>query len=494
MWQRGDLVAVSRFKRRLALGALLVALVPHVGSAQPPVLRIAQAATIRGIVFDSIAQKPLVAAVVQLVNAENVSATAQIVESDTFGEFRFERVQPGRYLIGFLHPMLDSIGVERRPREIRVDGGATDIRVDLALPSPLSLRRAICGTAAVADSQSLILGIVRDADTRSAVEKSIVSLQWAEITLASGRLTRGRATRTFTTQETGWYALCGAPVSGTILLSATHGADSTEALEFDIPGDGFLRRDLYFGVARAVAADSTSIVTDSLLIQTGPRRAGDGRVSGTVVAANAGRALAGARVGIRNGPQTRTDERGAFTLTGIPTGTRMLDVRAVAHAPLAMPVDVVEGAAPLRITLVTLKSVLDTVKVRADLLGDRNLEGFMRRKRYGGAGRFVTAEDVAKRNPVEMVDMFRSMTGIMVARDDNQNEILVQRSMTSFENPFCRIAVYVNGSALTDPTVPMLNGYLRPSLVLGIELYNGGSAPPEFTKRNGCGSLVIWLR
>ena len=59
-------------------------------------------------------------------------------------------------------------------------------------------------------------------------------------------------------------------------------------------------------------------------------------------------------------------------MTGIPTGTRMLEFRAVTHAPLVLPVDVVEGAAPLRIALVPMKSVLDTVKVWANLSVDRN--------------------------------------------------------------------------------------------------------------------------
>ena len=85
-----------------------------------------------------------------------------------------------------------------------------------------------------------------------------------------------------------------------------------------------------------------------------------------------GRPLSGARVGIRNGPHARADERGVFALTGIPTGTRMLEFRAVTHAPLVLPVDVVKGAAPLRIALVPMKSVLDTVKVWANLSVDRN--------------------------------------------------------------------------------------------------------------------------
>ncbi len=472
---------------------IVLAGVPHraVAQAQAPVPR---AASISGIVFDSLAQKPLVAAVVELVDADSLSAPSRTIETDSLGTYRFKDVRPGRYLIGFLHPILDSIGVERTPRAVTVDRGAFAVRMDLAVPSAHSLRVAICGAAAVADSQSLIIGIVRDAATRMAVASSTVAARWAEYTIATTGLQRRPERRTFATQETGWYGLCGARIGSTIALSASHDADSTEALELEIPATGFMRRDLFVGVARAVVGDTVRVVKDSLALETGPRRTGDGRVSGTVVAGDGGRPLAGARLGIRNGPSTRADDRGAFTLTGVPTGTRMLDVRAVAYAPQSLPVDVTEGAAPVRITLVSLKSVLDTVKVRGNLSLYRSQQEFLKRKQHSGAGRFITEEDIAKRNPVAAADLFRTMTGIMFARDDNQNDILVQRSISSFSNPYCRVAVFVNGTSLRDPTVDDLNGYLRPGQILGIEIYDGGTAPPEFSKRNGCGSVVIWTK
>ncbi len=483
--------------RRLAIivAAVCTALLPRSAAAQASVARVGLSTTVSGVVFDSLQQKPLFAARVELVNADSMSAPPKSIETDSLGNFRFDGVRPGRYLLGFMHPMLDSIGVEQTPRAVTVDGRVVAVRVDLAVPSSRSLRVAICGAAAVADSQSLIIGIVRDAGTRSAVASAMVAVEWANFTIATGGLKRSSERRTFATQETGWFALCGAPASGTILLSASRDADSTEALELEMPASGFLRRDLYFGVARQIAADAGARVNDSLAMPTGPHRSGDGRVSGTVVAADAGRPLAGARVGIRNGPEARADERGVFALTGVPTGTRMLDVRAVAYAPLELPVDVVDGAAPLRIAMVSLKSLLDTVKVRANLVGTRDEEEFLRRKKRSGAGRFITAEDIAKRNLILAADLFRSMPGVTFARDENQYDILVQRSMSSMtDNPFCRVAVFVNGFALRDPTVNDLNAILRPNDMRGVEVYDGGAAPPEFSRRNGCGSVVIWTR
>ncbi len=490
---------VTPRRTMIGMAMLLGTVVPRAGLAQaqaqaPAVRAVPHAATIGGVVFDSLARKPLVAAVVELVNVDSLSAPARHITSDTLGAFRFDGVRPGRYLIGFMHPLLDSVGVEQTPRAVTVNGLTVDVRVDLALPSPRSLRAVLCGAAAVVDSQSLIIGIVRDAGTRAAVSSATVAVEWANLTLAVGGLRRSTERRTFATQETGWFALCGAPATGTVVLTAAHDADTTEALELEMPASGFLRRDLYYGVARPGAADATARVADSLTIPTGPRRTGDGRLSGTVVAADGERPLAGARVSIRNGPTTVVDAGGAFTLTGIPTGTRMLDVRAVSYAPVELPVDVVDGGSPLRILMASLKSVLDTVKVRSTLSVNSNYDEFLKRRKHSGAGRFITAEDIARRNPIDAMDLFRSMPGVIIVRDDNQLEILAQRSPQNFSFPFCRVALFVNNNPLREPTVNDLNAYLRPNELLGVEIYDGGAAPLEFSRRNGCGVVVIWTK
>lgn len=487
----------ARWHRLVAVTAALVACVPATACAQAP------ATTVTGIVFDSLARRPLRAARVELVNADNPAAPVSVTETDSVGIYRLSGIAPGRYLAAFTHPILDSIGIERPPREVRVDGRVPAIRVDLALPSTQSLRLALCGNTAVVDSTALILGIIRDAASGATVPASTVTVQWVNVILVAGGLRRNIERRTFDTQETGWYALCGAPAAGTVVLTAGHDADSTEALELELPGDGFLRRDLWLGKARDIAGDSAvtapRAATDSLAPPARPRRAGTGRISGTVVTADGARPLPNADVIIGKTQRVRTDERGVFTLAGIPTGTRMMDVRALGYAPITLPVDVIDGAAPLRIALVSLKAMLDTVTVRGRLAGSVALEGFERRRKHSGAnGRFMTAEDIAKRNPIQVADMFRSMPGILIARDANGDEILVQRNfflnLYTTQSPFCRVSVFLNGTRLNDMTVGMLNGMLQVKTLLGIEVYSGATTPPEFSRRDGCGSVVVWTR
>src|SRR5919202_810145 len=59
------------------------------------------------------------AAVVQIVTpaAPRVSHSA---DADSAGRFRIEGLAPGRYIIGFFHPLLDSLEIEAPLREVIV--------------------------------------------------------------------------------------------------------------------------------------------------------------------------------------------------------------------------------------------------------------------------------------------------------------------------------------------------------------------------------------
>ena len=61
----------------------------------------------------------------------------------------------------------------------------------------------------------------------------------------------------------------------------------------------------------------------------------------------------------------------------------MLEVRSVGYYPERRPVNVFAGAAPVHITLSTLKAVLDTVLVMGTRNRDRRRSGFDDRRRTG---------------------------------------------------------------------------------------------------------------
>ena len=441
-------------------------------------------ATVSGVVHDSLARRTLAGAIVQLVGSDGNAQVGRSAVSDSVGRFSIGGVPAGRYALGFFHPILDSLGVEAPLREVYVED-ARPVRVDLATPSPVRLRTAICGRGASGDVGAVIVGIVRDARSGAPVANVTVTGQWFELSFRTEGLVREMPRLAATTGANGWFALCNVPRGGTISLVAGRGADSTDHLEVEIPAEGFMRRELFLAPSRVATADTSPADAAS----RSPRRrlTGDGRLTGTVVTAVGSIPLAGATVGIVDGPQTRTDEQGSWALSQAPLGTRMLEVRAIGYYPVRRAVDVVAGAAPIRTALSTMKAVLDTVKVVASRLTDVNMKGFAERRKTTG-GRFFTPDDIARRQPIVTTDMFRIVPGV---RFDGPH--LMMRDIMDED---CIPAVYVDAHYMRDLTIDEIDGFVQPSEIAGIEVYlPGRPAPAQFQPTlGGCGSIVIWTK
>ena len=121
---------------------LFVALLARLAAAQATdTIHRAIGATVSGIVRDSIAGMPLAGALVQLLAADSLARFNRTAVSDSLGRFTLGDVADGRYTIGFLHPMLDSLGIEPPLREVYIDGHRP-VSVDLAIPSPARIRAA----------------------------------------------------------------------------------------------------------------------------------------------------------------------------------------------------------------------------------------------------------------------------------------------------------------------------------------------------------------
>jgi hypothetical protein len=275
---------------------------------------------------------------------------------------------------------------------------------------------------------------------------------------------------------------------------ATRGADSTAIIQVEVPSSGFLRRELHLGAARVVSVatprrDSTT--QDSTTLPARRLHVGDGRLSGVVLEANTARPLAGAQVSIVDGPQTRANARGEWTMTDAPPGTRLLEIRAVGYYPARRAVDVVDSVAPMRVELATFRSVLDTMKISATRTVDMNLVGFQERRR-SSVGRFLTPRDIAVRQPFVTSEVFRSVPGLYLDRTMDAEAKVMMRGV--FEDR-CEPAIYINGQWMNGLTSGDLDGFIRPNDIAGIEVYMAGQVPARFQPSlGGCGSLVFWTQ
>ena len=477
--------------RRRNWSFILVALFAQIASAQAKVTTHLPGATISGVVYDSIARTPLADAMIQLVAADNPALLGPTATSDAQGRYTLSDVPDGRYKLGFFHPMLDSLGVEAPLREVSVVEHRA-VSADLAIPSPARLRAAICGKAGERDAGAVIVGVVRDAvDGSSAAGVKVIG-EWMEIAIDRGGMFRRMPTRTVTTRDNGWFAICNVPSGGTMSLMAIRGMDSTDRIEVLVPAEGFLRHELYIGTTRTIVTASAAKPADSIALT--PRRAhtGDGRLSGTVVAVAGGKPLAGAQVSIAGGPHVSANERGEWTLTDAPMGTRMLEVRALGYYPERRRVDIVAGAAPVHVALSTFQAVLDTVRIRASRLADRHDSGFESRRR-NGAGRYLTAQDIARRGSLFTSDIFRMISGVRVERDAGGFEKVFTMRGAFAER--CSPAVYINGHYMATQSADDVDSEMLPKDIAAIEVYSEASVPPQFQQGlSGCGSIVIWTK
>jgi hypothetical protein len=443
---------------RLALLAF-VSLAARLTNAQADPAQRAPGARVRGEVYDSIAHAPLARATVQLVAADDPSK-ALTTESDSSGQFAFDNIPVGQYRLGFFHEMLDSLGIDPPLKSVNVTS-TKPVIADLGIPSGRRLRNAICGAGSEKDSGAVIAGFVRDSKGAAASGVTVAG-DWLEYSIGRGGINRQMARRTAKTADNGWYALCNVPSGGIVALVANRGTDSTGVVEVQVPTDGFLRREIFLG------------------------RAMTGRISGTVLTAIGYRPLADAQIMIVGGPQTRTNEKGEFTLANAPEGTRMLEVRALGYYPDRRQVNVVENSPPVRVTLSTLKAVLDTVRIRATRLALD--EGFARRKRMG-LGKFITPEDILKFSPVNTSDMFKRLPGIRI--DTDQDSIKMRGA---FED-YCNAAVFIDGQYMSFLTIEDIDSWVPPSRLAGIEVYSGSFIPAELqVGLHGCGSIAIWTK
>lgn len=434
-------------------------------------------ARILGVAFDSTVMRPLPGAIIQLVAADNPSRIRSTTADDR-GAYAIDSVRAGTYLLGFMHPRLDALGLDAPLTRIDVRVGG-DIRVPVAVPSGPTLVTRLCGVQAARDSVGLFMGVVRSARGTPLAAPARVRAQWVEVTLGPTGVERHSPSHYVTTSATGNFALCGVPTDGTFLVRAFAGTDSSGFVELEGSRNRLIYRDLFIGGATKSAA-------------TGPATLrGTGAVRGVVRTAT-GRPLRDARLVLwGSGREDTTSATGQFIMPSLPTGTYSMEVRALGFLPKRVPVDLRDSAeVTADFAMDAFVPSLDTMRVRADRPNPLNpLVDFERRKRMGG-GYFVDETQLARRNPIFMSDIFRMVPGTTVMPADMIGDRIFMRGLAGSGS--CTPTVFLNG-VRTVSTDGSLDNLVNPQAVKAVEVYSRtGSTPPQFDAQNGCGSIVIW--
>jgi TonB family protein len=220
---------------------------------------------------------------------------------------------------------------------------------------------------------------------------------------------------------------------------------------------------------------------------------GTGGVKG-VVRDSLGQAIIGTQIAISGSRLlVETDDSGRFELAKVRPGMMTLRFRRLGYLPDTVELLVLAGKTiPLEITLTRLNVSLTPVVVtgRADLRGWR--EGFYHRKEIG-AGHFITASDIDKRNPSQMSDMFRMLPGVII----QPSRGMIRNQLRFRGRRGCAPLTVLDGTPLSAGEFDIDN--ISPFSVAAVEVYTGIIVPPQFTVAPGigprtCGAVVIWSK
>ena len=476
-------------------------------------------AVLSGTIFDSTRAMPLSGAVVALAGTEHWATT------DDRGEFFFAEALDGDYNLVFGHPRLDSLGFLSPPTVVAFRRGQQS-SIRLAVPSLPAIISKRCNGGMESAQRRVLLGIVRDAETKQPAPGVLVSVSWHPIPLNLQEIFDVDDLRaSAVTDSVGMYALCGVPLRRRIMVHAAAGTRMSDFVSVVFHDGGVVidNADLY-------ALDRPVARLDLNLIAPEQRNT---ELAGVVTDAESGAPLVGALVQVgATAFAIRTDSTGAFRFRGVPPGPHRLAVRHLGYRQLRHDVGVVEGF-PMLLPPATLRMqplgdevvVLDPIVVEAERM-TREMVGFAERQRTG-IGSFLTRLEFERWNPTVATDVLRRMRGMRVrpnqrygfagdtrrwlieSRRDIGARITrvipsngTERSATTLGGGTnaimiteCPVLLFVDGAYVGDSRVTDVDNLVTLMNLTAVEVYTSSQVPARFNLPGAtCGVAVFWTR
>jgi TonB family protein len=203
-----------------------------------------------------------------------------------------------------------------------------------------------------------------------------------------------------------------------------------------------------------------------------------------------GSAVVGAQVSVAGATNTTvTNDDGAFLLPDVAAGKIQLLVRRLGFRPASANAEVSpDHAAPVKITMSAVPSVLQAVAIRARREPfESRLSGFNAR-RTKGIGYFITRQQIERTPNSSVIDALRGVAGVRV--------VTLRGAMgrsVSLGGASCPPLVFLDGFPATAGPFD-LDGLELGSLE-GVEIYSGFGVPPELIGPHGpdrCGVIAVW--
>jgi hypothetical protein len=433
----------------------------------------AKSAPIVGLAIDSLNGGPLVGA---QISVEGIVSGAT---TDSSGRFRVDSVPEGRYRIGVFHPLIDSLGLSIATPLLPVEADRM-LSLVFATPSAPTVVRLKCGDVPVDTSAgtgpSMLIGRVLDAETEAPAAGVWVSLRWTEIQASHAQgLHRVLRARDTTTGPGGEFQFCHLPpnLAGSARAIRLTADSTVVGRPYGMNGRlvGFLV--LHLPSIDTVGSRGARVTP----LDSSPAAvSGRGVLTGRVMRSDGSGPVEGAQVVVSGSRQTAvTGDSGQFALRGLPTGTHTVEVRALGWEPVSQVVELTTHAprhvvVSLGAKTAVLKAVVVTVKLNAGL---HNV-GFDTRRRMG-TGHFLTAEDIAKRDALEFLDLMTEMPGVARRYSPTGEDYLAGTRGAGG----C-VSYVLDGMAYQEMTPGDINYVVHPNDIGAIEVYQPGEAPAQY--------------
>ncbi len=209
-----------------------------------------------------------------------------------------------------------------------------------------------------------------------------------------------------------------------------------------------------------------------------------------------GSPLVGATVWTAGAPHwTLTDERGRFSSSELYPGQHLVQFSYLGYVTRADTIRVEYGRLTnVRVSLSVDPVELDPIEVsvekRQAVLQD---EGFYERESKG-FGRFLVREDIEKRAPGKMSDLFAGLPGVTLVRDPRTGQRYVMLGGGRFTDCFPRVVLdnRIVGAGGDQPA--QIDMLLSRDVVAGVEVYTRSAGVPMRYGGTGsaCGVIMIW--
>jgi hypothetical protein len=404
---------------------------------------------------------------------------------DNRGRYRIDSLPVGRYMVEVSSPFLDSLEITLPAREITVQAGRAT-KLDFAVPSGRTLRAGACPGLALGAGFGALLGRVVDADTDAPLADARVVVAWRETTIDRKTLTPRTAERSgaVATDSLGRYRVCGVPTDEWVVLQVQHGGRFGRDVRVMVPDSaGVSVRSLSLSTAasRAIVAGADSASSDTVAAPL----TGTASVAG-VVRGVGGLPLGEAQVRVLGARGTSiSDARGRFSLSDLPAGTQVLEVRRIGYLLAQQPVELRSGRTVSQDVQLRRIVTLDSIRVLAQRSRYREFEF---NRKANGFGKFFTVDSIEKRHPLYTSDLFRVTPGFRVMGFGLDAVVGSSRGASSIMGGNCAANVVIDGMPNQEINL------ISPFDIGAMEIYRPGDPAPVQYNRGDCGVIVIWSK